>query len=179
MDGVERLAVVSKILFDTRLLELKRENEALKLKLFWKEHNHKIMNNAMHSANQAEGGPRCSCLACRVSGRHDSDDGDVAEEKPCTFKPWFEQVLREHDMSVGHVVDMPRVDGSVVDSGNDVFDDGQHFTNFAGCDWKWWTHGSKLWKATSVRDPELAKLERLFHYLDTLGEDVGQELCRH
>ena len=35
MNGVERLAVVSKILFDTRLLELKRENEALKLKLFW------------------------------------------------------------------------------------------------------------------------------------------------
>jgi hypothetical protein len=168
---------VSKILFDTRLLELKRENEALKLKLFWKEHNHEIMENAMHSANTAVGGPGCSCLACVVSGRYESLDGEVAK-KTCTFKPWFEQVLREHDMSVGHVVDVPRVDGSVVDSGNDVFDDGQHFTNFAGCDWRWWTHGSKLWKATSVRDPELAKLERLLHFLDTLGEDVGQDLCR-
>ena len=181
MNGVERLALVSKILFDTRLLELKRENEALKLKLFWKEHNPEELDKAMHLANTANGGcgPACSCLACAVSGRYESKPGEVAEKKPCTFKPWFEQVLREHDMSVGHVVDMPRVDGSVCDSGNDVFDDGQHFTNFAGCDWKWWTHGSKLWKATSVRDPELAKLERLLHFLDTLGEDVGQDLCRH
>ena len=172
MDGVERLALVSKILFDTRLIELKRENEALKLKLFWKEHNHEIMNNAMCWANEAPGGPRCSCLACVVSGRYEKLDGKDAEKKPCMFKPWFEQVLRAHDMSVGHVVDMPRVDGSVVDSGNYVYDDGQHFTNFAGEDWKWWTHGSKLWKATSVRDPELAKLERLLHFLYTLGEDV-------
>jgi len=37
MNGVERLSVVSKILFDMRLLELKCENEDLKLKLFWKE----------------------------------------------------------------------------------------------------------------------------------------------
>ena len=47
MNGVERLALVSKILFDTRLLELKRENEALKLKLFWKEHNPSHLKAAM------------------------------------------------------------------------------------------------------------------------------------
>lgn len=162
--------MVSKILFDTRLLELKRENEALKLKLFWKEHNPEKLKKAMASANWGPDGPSCSCLACAVSGRYLIDDGEVAETKPCTFKPWFEQVLREHDMSIGHVVDAPRADGSVCDSGNDVFDDGRHFTNFAGCDWRWWTYGSKLWKATSVRDPELAKLERLLHYLDTFGE---------
>ena len=168
MNGVERLAVVSKVLFDTRLLELKRENEALKLKLFWKDHSPFFLKEAMSTANKAEGGPACSCLACVVSGRRESEPGEAAEQKPCTFKPWFEQVLREHDMSVGHVVDVPRVDGRVVDSHNDVFDDDQHFTNFAGCDWRWWTYGSKLWKATSVRDPELAKLERLFRTLHTL-----------
>jgi hypothetical protein len=174
MNGVERLAVVSKVLFDTRLLELKRENEALKLKLFWKEHNNKELNVAMARANETDGGPQCSCLACAVSGRFISNNGEVAEQKPCTFKPWFEQVLREHDMSVGHVVDVPRIDGSLVDSDNNVFDDDQHFTNFAGADWRWWTYGSKLWKATSVRDPELAKLERLFrtlHTLDGTGSD--------
>ena len=112
-------------------------------------------------------------MACAVSGRFISNNGEVAEQKPCTFKPWFEQVLREHGMSVGHVVDVPRVDGSVVDSYNDVFDDDQHFTNFARCDWKCWTYGSKLWKATSVCDPELAKLERLFQTLDMVGS-VGQ-----
>lgn len=176
LNGVERLAVVSKILFDTRLLELKRENEALKLKLFWKEHNPEELNKAMHLANTANGGcgPACSCLACAVSGRHESDYGEVAEKKPCKFKPWFEQVLREHDMSIARgLPDVPIwVDGSVVDSHNDVLDDGHHFSNLASQDWFCWTYGSKLWKATSVHDPELAKLERLFQYLDTLGEDA-------
>ena len=172
MNGVERLALVSRILLDTRLLELKRENEALKLKLFWKENNPEELKKAMASANWGKDGPSCSCLSCAISGRYLIDNGEVAEKKPCSFKPWFEQVLREHEMSVGHVVDVPRVDGRVVDSHNDVFDDGQHFTNFAGADWRWWTYGSKLWKATYVRDPELTKLERLFRTLNTLGETV-------
>jgi hypothetical protein len=151
---------------------LKRENEALKLKLFWKEHNPANLNAAMFNANQAEGGPACSCLACAVSGRHDSDDGEVAEKKPCTFKPWFEKVLGEHDMSIGRgLPDVPIwVDGSVVASHSNVLDDGHHFSNLASQDWFCWTYGSKLWKATSVDDPELAKLERLLHYVDTLGE---------
>ena len=152
---------------------LKLKNEALNLRLFWKEYGPEELNAAMRLANQAERGPGCSCLACVVSGRHVSEDGEVAEKKPCTFKPWFEQVLREHNMSVGHDVDVPRVDGSVVDSHNDVFDDGQHFTNFASCDWVWWAYGSKLWKTTSVCDPELAKLERLFQTLDRVGWDMS------
>ena len=174
MDGVERLAVVSKILFDTRLLELKRENEALKLKLFWKEHNPAALKEAMSFTNQVEGGLKCSCLACLVSGRYEMDVGEIPEKKPCVFKPWFEQVLREHDMSVGiGLPDEPVwVDGSVVDDHNSVLDDGQHFTNLGSEDWISWTYGSKLWKATSVRDPELAKLQRLFRVLNTLGEDV-------
>ena len=71
------------------------------------------------------------------------------------------------------------VDGSVVDSGNSVLDDGQHFSNLASQDWFCWTYGSKLWKATSVGDPELAKLESLLHYLDTLGVDVGGHSCEN
>ena len=159
---------------------LKRENEALKLKLFWKEHNDEIMKNAMCWANEADGGPACSCLACAVSGRY-TRCGEVAEKKPCTFKPWFEQVLREHDMSIGRgLPDVPVwVDGSVVDSGNSVLDDGQHFSNLASQDWFCWTYGSKLWKATSVGDPELAKLESLLHYLDTLGVDVVGHSCEN
>ena len=175
MNGVERLTLVSKILFDTRLLELKRENEALKLKLFWKEHNPSHLNAAMCSANTADDGPSCSCLSCANSGRYEVRyDGEVAEKKPCVFKPWLEQVLREHDMSVGLGLPVVSiwVDGSVVDDHNNVLDDGQHFSNLGSHDWVCWTYGSKLWKATSVRDPELAKLERLFRTLNTLGEDV-------
>ena len=174
MDGVEILTLASKILLDTRLLELKRENEALKLKLFWKEHNPAHLKAAMYLANTADGGPACSCFMCVMSGRYPSDDGEIPRKKPCVFKSWFEQVLREYDMSVGlSLPDAPIwVNGIVVDDHNDVLYDGQHFTNLGSGDWFCWTYGSKLWKATSVGDPELAKLERLFRALNTLGEDV-------
>ena len=69
MQGVERLSLVAKVLMDTRLQELRRENEELRLKLFWKEHNPSMLRQAMTVANTAEGGPRCACLACIVGGR--------------------------------------------------------------------------------------------------------------
>ena len=147
------------------LLELQRENEALKLKLFWKEHSHEIMEKAMGWANEAKGGPTCSCSTCKVIGRYTSG---VTEKKPCTFKPWFEQVLRDHNMSIGRV-DLEWLDGRVFNSNAQVHDNDQHFSIFFS-DWSFWMYGSKLCQANSVCDPELAKLERLLHYLNTLGE---------
>ena len=156
---------------------LKLENEALKLKLFWKEHNPSILKSYMSAANYVEGGYWCSCLACAVSGRHEKEYGETDENMPCQFKPWFEQMLREHDMSIGYgIPDVPIwVDGSVCDSGNNVLDDGQHFTILGRQDWLHWTYGSRLWKATSVLDPELAKLERLFKTLDMVAWEDTEE----
>jgi len=152
---------------------LKLENEALKLKLFWKQHSYEIMEHAMCRANEVEGGPMCSCLTCQIRrGRYNPE----TENERCTFKPWFEQVLQEHDMSIGRgLPDVPLWDvwfgGSVDESRAQVLDDGQHFSLRAKQDWSRWTYGSKLWKATSVCDPELAKLERLLHYLNTFGTE--------
>jgi hypothetical protein len=120
MQGVERLALVAKVLMDTRLLELKRENEALKLQLFWRDHNPSMLRQAMAAANMVEGGPRCACLACIVGGRcADGTRGfapyPVAAEYDfqlvmstydrchlrCQFKPWFEAQIREAGMRVG------------------------------------------------------------------------------
>ncbi len=156
---------------------LKLENEALKLKLFWKEYGQAELSAAMRLANFIEGGPQCSCLTCTVSGRHKSECSGTDENKPCTFKPWFEQMIRDHNMNIGYgIPDVPIwVDGSVCDSGNNVLDDGQHFTILGRQDWLHWTYGSRLWKATSVLDPELAKLERLFKTLDMVGWEDTQE----
>jgi len=169
MQGVERLALVAKVLMDTRLLELKRENEALKLQLFWRDHNPSMLRQAMAVANMVEGGPRCACLACIVGGRcADGTRGfapyPVAPEYDfqlvmstydrchlrCQFKPWFEAQIREAGMRVG------------VDA---VQDDGQHFSNLGRADWNAFVYGSRLWKASSTGDPELGKLKTLFHAL--------------
>ena len=172
MNGVERLAVVSKILFDSRLLELKRENEALNLKLFWKEHNPGMLKRAMLVANRSEAGPGCTCLACIVGGRcangtqgfapypaDEYDDhfvlsrGDMCHLR-CQFKPWFEQKIQEAGMRVETETASPEGDG--------VRDVGQHFSNFGMCDWNTWVYGSAVCRATSVENEDLAKLNQLF-----------------
>ncbi len=157
--------------------ELKEENETLRLRLFWKEYGQTELSAAMRLANFIEGGPQCSCLACAVSGRHKSECGGTDENKPCTFKSWFEQMIRDHNMSIGYgIPDEPIwVTGGVCGSRNKVLDDDKHFTILGREDWSHWTYGSRLWKATSVLDPELAKLESLFKTLDKVGWEDTEE----
>jgi hypothetical protein len=53
---VDKLALVSKVLLDQRFLELKQENEQLKLQLFWKEYNMFRLVKLISMANRY-GGP--------------------------------------------------------------------------------------------------------------------------
>ena len=173
MDGVERLSLVSKLLMDMRLLELKRENEDLKLKLFWKEHNPSMLRQAMAAANKVADGPRCNCLACIVGGRceegtrgfapyafvHQYDDHLIMTPHDrchlrCQFKPWFEAKIREAGMSVSTYT--ASVDG---DSVSDV---GQHFSNLGTGDWNAWVYGARVCNASSVANQDLVKLQELF-----------------
>ncbi len=122
-------------------------------------------------ANGAAGGPGCGCLGCVVGGRREREHGEVPVKNPCAFKSWFEETLRELEMDV--VVGLPAEEMWVhvkeVDPDSALLDDGAHFTNLGADDWVAWTYGSRLWKATCVRDPELAKLEGLFRTLDAVG----------
>jgi hypothetical protein len=147
--------------------ELKESNAELKLKLFWKEYSPEKLKEAICSANYVEGGYWCCCLACTVSGRHEKGYGETDENKPCTFKPWFEQMLREHRMSIRQgLPDEPRC------GENKVLDDRHHFINFDAQDGCSCSYGTPLWDAPSVDDPELAKLENLFWTLNMLVRDV-------
>jgi hypothetical protein len=189
MQGIERLSLVAKVLMDTRLLELKRENEELKLKLFWKEHNPCMLKQAMRGFNA--GFSHCACLACIVGERCDGGTLGYAPYQfvqeydnhtvmtpcdrchiRCQFKPLFEKKIAEQDMSVGFGVSDAHlpvwVDGCVVHDAT-VLDDGQHFNNLRRTDWNTFTYGARLWKAASATDTELMKLKRLFHAL-TLDE---------
>jgi hypothetical protein len=98
MQGVERLSIVCKVLFDERLLELRRENEALrhksdalKLKNFWLQHDDLKLKQHLAWANDSSTGPNCYCNGCYWNGRFDYSD----EPRPvdtgieCKFMPWF------------------------------------------------------------------------------------------
>ena len=116
MQGVERLSIVSKVLFDSRLIELRRENEALKLeqkrtidklklKVFWLKHDHLHLQEHLALANDSEDGPNCRCRDCYWNGRFGLDpDKRVLPGVNCTFIPWFENEIVDFDMtsSVGN-----------------------------------------------------------------------------
>ena len=68
MQGVERLSIVCKVLFDERLLELRREHEALKqttdalrLRVFWLQHDDLKLKQHLAWANDSRTGPNCCC----------------------------------------------------------------------------------------------------------------------
>ena len=136
------------------LLELQRKNEALKLRLFWTEHSPEQLNAAMSAANKLKGGPQCYCFACSITGRYEGKyPGHMHQH--CTFKDWFDQMLTDHEMSLGCGTEDVRISD-------------HHFTNLSGGLWLDWTYGSRLRKTRSVSDPELAKLKSLFKTLKIL-----------
>ena len=201
----EHLSVARKSLLDHRLLELRREQEAIKVRLFWTDHSPAALRDAMELANTSAAGPQCACFGCVLAGRH-PDPRTHGDHSPlavaCAFEPWFSRVLHEHGFHTlcglppapvwvhGNVVgDRFGSAGQVLESDfhaavdgrapadffrnyTQVLDADYHFVQFRGLGAvPTWLYASRLWTATSVRDPELQKLASLLLFLGKLGED--------
>jgi hypothetical protein len=151
---------------------LLRENDALRLQLFWKDHNDQALQQLMIEANlygfQA---PRCACLSCRLSGRA-PDDEEAVEGERCRFKAWFEPVVAGLGLTVltGVAEGMEQI-GMHVSCSNPVYDVECHFHHLVRADWFAWNYGSALWAAESVESEDLRRLETLFRVLNACIED--------
>ena len=102
MQGAERLSTVCKVLFDARLLELHREyealkqkNDALKLHVFWLQHDDLKLKQHLAWANDSRTGPNCCCNDCYWNGRFDYTDNNkpIMPFIDCKFMPWFKQTI--------------------------------------------------------------------------------------
>jgi hypothetical protein len=113
MQGAERLLTVCKVLFDVRLLELRGEHEALKqqsdalkLQVFWLQHDDLKLKQHLAWANDSDEGPNCCCAECYWNSRFDHlYDLKVKQTGiSCTFKPWFETEIADFGLtsSAGH-----------------------------------------------------------------------------
>jgi hypothetical protein len=159
--GVELLALASKALMDTRLLDVKRENERMKLELFWQNYSAPKLSKALCKFHNTMNLFYCGCVSCKSNGRM-IEDIDVAEWtamevlyagrrwKSCAYKPWLEEFLGDLDLRVAYGVDYGL--------------DFEHFRFFGTEHW-FWGYGPRFTKARSVGDPELRRLEGVF---DTL-----------
>ena len=159
MQGVERLSIVSKVLFDSRLIELRRENEALKLeqnklklKVFWLEHDDLKLKEHLEMANNLYDGPKCCCEGCYWNGRFGlNPDKHVLPGVNCTFMPWFENEIVDFDMtsSVGNYTEVT--------------------THFATNEWGDCDLGRWLVQIPTCEHPELRKVHDLFSDLRAMA----------
>ena len=166
MSGLDKLAVVSKVLMDQRVIELRQENERLRFESFWRDHSLKKLDKRLRWANSVEKiGPRCYCQDCLEVERFGRSIAFFRPwSGPCAFKPWFDRLLAQHEMTfVTLESDDLRPDCSLIDA---------HFVELDG-NWTGKDYGGKLRGAKSADDPELRKLRRLFGAV----EDVSRLQC--
>jgi hypothetical protein len=198
MGHVCRLALVSQILYDKELIEMRQENERLKLSLFWTKYNAFKLNAAIRVRNQMESDDpfNCDCRVCIIARRYcvsddmSSDDEHVPNVK-CEFEPLFEAKLAEFGLIFAVVPDHLPVRLQYHECavglrrGREAINAPAHIVAF-GCDpkdgrrpdmedWGHFTYGAKLFKATTVNDPELKKLEDLFTWLLSVGSGAIRE----
>jgi hypothetical protein len=172
-ESVDRLSVVCRLLMDERVSGLRREVEELRLKLFWKDHSVQKLNEAMAEANHAwDNSPKCDCCNCLVAGRTD-DDWVADDSKPCKFVPWFDEMFTVSGLTYGYVLDTSSHSDHISDSWNSVWDTDSHIVKLhtMSGDWSAFTYGSRLWKAKTVKDTELKKLEKLFQLLGSVNNE--------
>jgi len=165
MQDIERLSAVCKVLFDVRLLSLRREHEALKktadalkLKVFWLQHDDLKLKQHLAWANDSDAGPKCCCAHCYWNGRFDYADSPktILHDISCTFVPWFENEIVRYGLtsSIGH--------GNSVTTHFAMHDDGE-------CEFAWW-----FLETPTCAHPDLRKVHDLFAHFARLGGQVGQ-----
>jgi hypothetical protein len=139
---IARLTTVAHVLYEREVLELRKENEALKLELFWKKHDIRTLQSNIVALHLHY---RMQATRPRVgNGQHE-------------WTTHVEPIIQSYGLEVG-IVDQegpiqPQSDLNV------------HFV----CTRKFFiaSYGAKLWKAKSVDDPELRKLKALFGALSS------------
>jgi hypothetical protein len=161
--------VVCKVLFDAEVIALRKEVEELKLSLFWTKYSTEKLDSAIKDGNVAMPDmPRnCNCKNCREFGRFcmDGSFGDDNPNEVCAWRPLFEAKLAELGIGFSDRPDSPQwlIHECAPEFCDEAIDCDTHIVNLYN--WVRFTYGSKLFKATTVNDPELQKLVALFEWL--------------
>jgi hypothetical protein len=78
--GVELLTLASKAFMDARFLELKKENERLKLERFWKIYGVDKLRKQLRSYQWRIGAVHCECVSCKKYTRFEPTDDEGEAE---------------------------------------------------------------------------------------------------
>jgi hypothetical protein len=73
--AIDKLACVSRVMFDQRVLDLRKENEELHAKVAWYEYGEKRLRESLVAVNQTYYGGTCHCFSCYHAKRFETGDG--------------------------------------------------------------------------------------------------------
>ena len=97
MSSIDKLAVTSRLLYDVRVLEQRREIEQLKMKLLFRDYRPEVMKNLVKDYNYWN--TKCKCTGCEQAGRtHAFAEGHGIESAKCLFGPWFDEHLKKEGL---------------------------------------------------------------------------------
>ena len=181
MSSIDKLALTSRLLYDERVIEQRKEIERLKVKLFFRDYTEKVLIGIMQRLNYQHA--KCKCSGCKATGR--LCNGDIEDkEAACTFGPCFDKVLKEHGLVVlrkyrhdGFYVSGPYIDE--FDTRNERFAEQFTFSD-EDCDlvemphnllekevddarWENIIIGKRLWNAESVSNECIKQFKRVFN----------------
>jgi hypothetical protein len=181
MSSIDKLALTSRLLYDQRVLEQRKEIEMLKVKLFFRDYTTDYLDKAMKRLNCLH--TRCTCSGCKKTGRMFIGD---TEDKyaECTFGPWLDNVLEEHGLVTLHMQDCEDINFTGLyndDFGTkredfvlkyDFCDEDFHLVETSdqyirrGVEyhlrWENVNIGRRLWNVESIDNPWIKKFERVF-----------------
>lgn len=169
LNNLALLAMTSKIMYDKEIIEMKKEIEKLKLKLFWKDHGIDKFTKIIIDANLYHPkSPKCDCYYCVACGRAPAHKS-IENPRKCLFKDWFEEVLNDHEIKFisGYPKNDPEELTHISTNNNDMYvlAVDTHLINMGQLQWGTFTYGSKLYNAKNENNQEIQKLKKLFTYL--------------
>ena len=181
MSSIDKLALTSRLLYDERVLEQRKEIELLKVKLFFRDYTHAFLLQAMRQLNYAN--IKCKCSGCRKAQRtYPVETEDT--EAVCTFGPWFDSVLHGRGLVVlrKDKWEEEDCDGPYEDENDKISEEftGAFFFSHGDCHlvekpdnhsgmeydpsvrWGEICIGKRLWKVPSIDNPQIRQFERVF-----------------
>ena len=172
------LAAVSKILSDSEVFALRKENEKLKKinaklnwNLFWTKYNIEILTCQIQRSNFIfPEAPDCNCYCCGISGRLSpwQMDNEV-HNTTCTFTPLLQNTFAYVGLKIVETLDIQSLHKSqhhlAHEYSSDFVDVDAHIV--VEEDWTRFAYGSRFFNVTSMDDPAMLKLKNLFEILKT------------
>ena len=194
--ALDRLATVSRLFFEQRVVDLRKENEKLKSQNAWHELGPEALQRALLIASYTYTPVTCACRACWKARRFDTEYESMehimaefrrGETRECVIKECL--MIHAHKVGLSVVTRQETVlpdtldPESFVREARRIYDrcPDAHLELWNQCDGGWEIfYGSKFASAQFHTNPDLGKLQELFEIItdcdDRFFYDDGERI---